>query len=307
MGCILEMNPFTVSPTPMNVTRPLCCLLLGSFLAAGAPAQTPAPKIDFPAPSPAASLKQRVGLTDIEISYFRPGVKGRKIFGGLEPFGAVWRTGANNPTKITFSTAVKFGGTSVPAGSYGLFSIPGEKEWTVILNKIAEKDWGAYNYKAENDVARATVKPVALPQTVETFTLDFADVRTESALLTLAWEKTRVAVKLEVDVVAQMKPQIEAVMAGNAEKKPYFQAAMFTFETGGDLKQALAWMDAGLKEQPAAYYMVYRKGLILAKMGDKAGALAAAQASREAAVKDTRPALRDEYVRLNDALIARLK
>ncbi len=291
----------------MTAPTALRSLVLASFLTASALAQAPAPKIDFPAPSPAATIKQRVGLTDIEISYFRPGVKGRKIFGGLEPFGVVWRTGANNPTKITFSTPVKFGGKSVPAGSYGLFSIPGEKEWTLILNTIDSKDWGAYNYKAENDVARATAKPVALSQPVETFTIEFAEVRTESALLALAWEKTRVAVKLEVDVVAQLKPQIEAVMAGNAEKKPYFQAAMFYFENGGDLKQALAWMDAGLKEQPAAFYMVYRKGLILAKMGDKAGALAAAKASREAAAKDNRPGIRDEYVRLNDALIASLK
>ncbi len=285
----------------------LHCLLLGSFLSAGAYAQAPAPKIEFPASSPAATVKQRVGLTDIEVTYFRPGVKGRKIFGGLEPYGAVWRTGANNPTKVTFSTAIKFGGTSVPAGTYGLFSIPGEKEWTLILNKIEAKDWGAYNYKPATDVARVMAKPTSLAQTVETFTIDFADVRTESAQLTIAWEKTRVAVKLEVDVVAQLKPQIEAMMASTAEKKPYFQSAMFYFENGGDLKQALQWMEAGLKEQPAAFYMVYRKGLILAKMGDKAGALAAARASREAAAKDDRPGIRDEYVRLNDALIASLK
>lgn len=291
----------------MNAFTVLRCLCLASFSAAGVLAQSSAPKVDFPAPSPAGSVKQRVGLTDIEVSYFRPGVKGRKIFGGLEPYGVVWRTGANNPTKITFSTPVKFGGHEVPAGSYGLYSIPGEKEWTVIINKIGEKDWGAYAYKAENDVARARVKPVTLPQPVETFTIDVNDIKTESATLNLIWEKTRVPVKIEVDVVASLKPQIEAVMASDAPKKPYFQAAMFYFENGGDLKQALEWMEAGLKEQPQAFYMVYRKGLILAKMGDKAGALAAAQASKEAAAKNDTESLRNEYLRLNDALIASLK
>ena len=292
----------------MNPTTCLRCLLVGSLLATSAFAQSSAaPKIDFPAPSPAATLKQRVGLTDVEIIYSRPGVKGRKIFGALEPHGVVWRTGANNPTKITFSTPVKFGGTEVPAGTYGLYSIPGEKEWTVILNKIGEKDWGAYAYKAENDVARAKAQAVALPQAVETFTIDINDIKTESATLNLIWEKTRVPVKLEFDVVTKLRPQIEAVMAGNAEKKPYFQAAMFTFENGGDLKKALEWMEAGLKEQPEAFYMVYRKGLILAKMGDKAGARAAALASKEAAAKDKRPSLRDEYIRLNDLLLASLK
>jgi hypothetical protein len=248
-----------------------------------------------------------VGLTDIEIVYSRPGLKGRKVFGGLEPYGVVWRTGANNPTKITFSTAAKIGGKDVPAGSYGLYSIPGETEWTVIINRIGEKDWGAYSYQEANDVARVKVKPVALAQPVETFTIDFNDIKTESATLNLIWEKTRVPVKVEVDVVGKLRPELEAVMAGNAEKKPYFNAAMFYYENGGDLKKALEWMEAGLKEQPAAFYMVYRKGLILAKMGNKAGALAAAKASKEAAARDNRTSLRDEYIRLNDMLIASLK
>lgn len=291
-----------------SITHKLRFVVLASLLAANAPAQS-ASQIEYPAPSPAATIKQRVGLTDIEVVYSRPGVKGRKIFGGLEPYGAVWRTGANSPTKITFTTPVKFGGVDVPAGTYGLFSIPGPSEWSVMLSKIDAKDWGAYNYKAENDAARVTVKPVSLAQPVETFTIDINDIRTESATLNLAWEKTLVPVKLEFDVASKLKPQIEALMASGAEKKPgqYFQAAMFYFENGGDLKQALAWMDEGLKRQPEAFYMVYRKGLILAKMGDKAGAREAAQASREAAMKDKRALLRDEYVRLNDALLASLQ
>lgn len=290
----------------MNATHPLRILFLSSLFATTLLAQSP--KIDFPAPSPTATLKQRVGVTDIEIVYSRPGVKGRKVFGGLEPYGVVWRTGANNPTKITFSTDVKFGGKDVPAGTYGLYSIPGESEWSVIINRIGEKDWGAYNYSEKNDVARVKVKAMALPQPVETFTIDLNDIKNESATLNLIWEKTRVPVKIEVDVVSKVRPQLEALMASDSDKKPYFAAAMFYFENGGDLKKALEWMDAGLKEQPGAFYMVYRKGLILAKMGDKAGALAAAKASKEGAAQASdRPSLRDEYIRLNDALIASLK
>jgi hypothetical protein len=287
--------------------RPAAFLLSATVLCTGLLAQAPAPKLEFPAPSPAATLKQRVGLTDIEVNYSRPSMKGRKIFGGLEPHGAVWRTGANSPTKITFSTPVKFGGKDVPAGSYGLFSIPGEKEWVVIINKVDAKDWGAYNYKAENDVARVTVKPVALSEKVETFEIDITDIAPQSAHLNLAWEKVRVPVKIEVDVVGQLKPQIEAAMSGSAEKKPYFGAAMFYFDYNVDLKQALEWMNAGLKEQPNAFWMIYRKGLLLEKLGDKAGAREAAQASKALAEKETRAGLRDEYVRLNDALLARLK
>lgn len=296
----------------MKATTLLRSLLLGSFLATGLFAQAPAPKLDFPSPSPKATIEQRVGATDIKIEYYRPGVKGRKIFAPasalpLQPYGEVWRTGANNPTRITFSTPVKFGGKEVPAGTYGLYSIPGDKEWKVMVNKIGEKDWGSYAYSEKNDVARVTVKPIAMTETFETFTIGIGDIKTESATLNLIWEKTRVPVTIEVDVLAALKPQVEAVMSSNAEKKPYFDAAMFYFNNGGDLKKALEWMDAGLKENPKAFYMVYRKGLILAKMGDKAGALAAAKASKEAAMKDDREALKVEYIRLNDALIASLK
>jgi hypothetical protein len=289
----------------MNTTSSLRFVAMISLLATSLFAQSAAP--DIPPSSPTATLKQRVGLTDIEIVYSRPGLKGRKIFGGLEAYGLVWRTGANSPTKITFSTPVKFGGKSVPAGTYGLYSIPGDKEWSVMINKIGEKDWGAYVYKQENDVARVTAKPVALAQPVETFTIDINDIRNESATLNLIWEKTRVPVKIEVDV-SEVRPKLEAFMASNAAKKPYVNAAMFYFESGGDLKKALEWVDAAIKETPSAYYFVYRKALIQQKMGDKAGALATAKASREAAEKDTqRELLSKEYVRLNDTLIASLK
>jgi hypothetical protein len=128
--------------------------------------------------------------------------------------------------------------------------------------------------------------------------------------LYLLWEKTRAAVKIETDIVGMLVPQIEAVMASDSDKKPYFQAAMFYFESGLDLDKALAWMDAGLATQPNAFWMIYRKGLLLAKKGDKAGAIAAAKKSLELveAAKDKQPAsLIEEYVRLNNALIDSLK
>ena len=288
-----------------RMPHPVLRLLAGSVLATGLFAQSPAPKIDFPAPSPAASFKQRVGLTDIEVEYSRPSMNGRKIFGGLLPFGTVWRTGANTATKISFSTAVKFGGTNVPAGSYALYSIPGADEWTVILNKVTGQ-WGAYQYDQANDLVRVKVKPVAVPAPVETFSIGVAELKSETATLYLLWENTRVPVKLEFDVVSVLGPQIEAVMASDNPKKPYFPAAMFYLDHNLDLKKAAAWMDAAIAANPDAYYMIYRKGLILEKAGDKAGALAAAKQSIEVASKDKGPA-KDEYLHLNEMLIARLK
>jgi hypothetical protein len=277
-------------------------LIAGSVLATGLFAQ--APKIDFPQASPPATIKQRIGLTDVVIDYSRPGVKGRVIFGGLVPYDQVWRTGANSATKISFSTAIKLNGTSVPAGTYELFTIPGKAEWTVIIHKDMS-EWGAYAYDAKNDVARIKATPMAAPTMYESFTMGISDLRDESATLNLLWENTRVPVKLEVEVVSVVLPQLDAVMASDAAKKPYFPAAMFYYEHNLDLKKAAAWMDAAIAAQPDAYYMVYRKGLILAKAGDKAGALAAAQHSIELAKKDSGPAS-EEYLRLNNALIASL-
>lgn len=276
----------------------------GLALASGLFAQ--APKINFPAASPAATLNQRVGLTDIQVNYNRPGAKGRKVFGGLVPFDHIWRTGANTATKISFSTPVKLNGTAIPAGTYELFTIPGTAEWTIIIHKNMSQ-WGAYSYDEKNDVARVTARPVALAEHIETLDIGVNDIRDESATLNIVWEKTRVPVALTLDVKSTLVPQIEAVMASGGEKLPYAQAAMYFLENGLDLKKAAAWMDAAVAAQPDAFYLVYRKALILEALGDKEGAVATARKSLEAAQKAPSPALRDEYVGLNEALIARLK
>ena len=147
----------------------------GLMLASSLPAQTP--KVEFPSPSPACTLKQRVGLTDIEIVYSRPGVKDRTIFGSLVPYGQVWRTGANAATKITFSTPVKLNGTEIAAGSYSIYTIPGESEWTIIINKNTGQSGTQYDEKA--DVARFKATPVTLTKPMETFVIEFTDIRDE--------------------------------------------------------------------------------------------------------------------------------
>jgi len=290
------------------MTPPLRSGLLafaGFALAGTIAAQTPPPpKIQFPAPSPACTLKQRVGLTDIEIVYSRPGLKGRVVVGRINPYGEVWRAGANAATRITFSTPVSFGGTEVPAGTYGLFAIPGATEWTVILNKIANQ-WGAYSYNPTDDVVRVTATPVRIDPPVETFTIGINDIRDESATLNLTWADWRVPVKLGVDVVSILEPQIEAVMASDAPKKPYAQAAMFYGDHNLHLDEAVKWMDAAIAAQPDAFFLIYHKAVILAKMGDKAAAEAAARQSMDLAAKQTGPE-KDEYIRLNQELIAGL-
>jgi len=280
----------------------LCASVVAATLLAPA---LQAQELAFPAASPAATVSQRVGLTDIGIQYSRPGAKGRVIFGDLVPFGEVWRTGANAATKISFSTDVKLGGQAVPAGTYALFTIPEAKEWTVILNKVSDQ-FGSFSYDASQDLLRVKAPVVTLPALLESFTIGVDELGTHSAMLTLAWEKTAVRVPIEIDLVGQMVPKIKAAMAAEG-KKPYLQAAMFYYDNDLDLGQAKQWMEAAIQEQPEPpTWMVYRHGLILKKAGDKAGALASAKWSLELAEK-AGGELGAEYKRLNEELIASLK
>jgi hypothetical protein len=268
------------------------------------PLKAPAPQIEFPQASPTETLKLRVGATDIEVVYSRPSAKGRVMLGGNNPYGEVWRTGANGATRISFSTPVTIQGSHVDAGTYELFTIPGRDQWTVILQK-ALNQWGAYSYDPKNDVLRVSATPAALADPIETFTIDVNDIRNDSATLELLWEKTRVPVKLAFDVAGLLGPKIDAAMAAPG-KKPYMQAALFYLDNKLDLDKALAWINEAIAQQPDAFYMIYQKARILAAKGDKDGALAASRQSLDLASKGSGPE-NAEYTRLNEALIASLK
>ena len=270
-------------------------------------AQSPSP-VNFPAASPGCTIKQRVGLTDIEVVYSRPGIKGRTVFGGIVPYDTVWRTGANAATRITFSTPVKLEGNDVPAGTYSLFTIPGTNDWTIIINKNA-KQFGAFQYDSNDDLVRFQVTPGTWEDTtVETFTIEFSQIRDDSADLLLLWDKTVVPIHLQVDVVSKIVPQIEAAMAAPGKKSDgfYFQAASFYYDHDLDLNKALDWANAGLADKPMiAFEILHLKAQILAKQGDKAGAIAAAKQSSELAIKAEGPG--NSFVWMNDQLISSLQ
>lgn len=288
VGAIFATGLFAQAPAP----------------AAPAAAPTPPPRLVVPAASPVSTLKQRVGITDIEIVYARPGAKGRVMVGKIEPYGKVWRTGANNATTLTFSTAVKLGGKDVPAGKYALFTIPNEKEWTIIINKGAAQ-WGAFSYDEAADLVRFNVTPVKLSEPVETFEIGINDIRDDSATINLSWEKVRVPIKLQLDIVGPIVAQIDAAMAGTGQK-PYTAAAGFYLEHNLDLAKALAWTESAITAG-ANQTNVHLKAKILAKMGNKEAAIAAAKESIELAMKSTNVGIRTEYTKLNENLIAGLK
>ena len=145
--------------------------------------------------SPKAGVFQTIGITDVNVSYSRPGVKNRKIWGELVPYNKVWRAGADEATKITFSTDVLIEGKKLPAGAYGFFAIPGENEWTLIFNKIADQ-WGAFTYNESEDALRIKVKPVS-NSNHEWLLYSFTDMTPTSAQLNLIWEKLKVPFKIE--------------------------------------------------------------------------------------------------------------
>jgi len=247
-------------------------------------------KIEFPAASQHSVIRQRVGLTDVEVDYSRPKKNGREIFGGLVPYGKLWRTGANAVTKIKFSKPVTLGGKEIPAGEYALFTIPTADEWTIIVSKDA-KVQSAADYKQENDAARITAKPESLPDTIETFTIGLGDVKGASATLNFFWDKTRVPVKLTTGDVEQVSKQLEGVVSAKTPLDPRtaYQAAAFYYDNNKDMSQAAKWIDQALEKNPDAYFMHYKKAQIQAKLGNKKEATASAQKAIDILKKDKAP------------------
>lgn len=259
-----------------------------------------AQQIKTPAPSPMQTIKQDFGITNIELSYSRPAMKGRKIFGELVPFGQLWRTGANSATTIKFADDVNVGGKMVKAGEYALFTIPGENEWEIILNKDEAKQ-GIFGYKESGDVARFKVKSFTVPMTLENLTMQFMDIKGGSVDLRIMWDKTGVTIPITMDVDTKVMAQINDAM--NKDSRPYFQAAAYYLETGKDLNQAVTWFDKAIEQNANAYWIHHQKAIALSKLNKKAEAKAAAQKSMDIARQQNNM----DYVRLNEKLIASLK
>jgi hypothetical protein len=253
-----------------------------------------------PQPSTTQTIKQDLGIGSVELSYSRPGMKGRKIFGDLVPFGKVWRTGANSATLLTFTDSVTIGGTKLAPGKYGLLSIPDRDQWTLIISKQTDVTSPAA-YKMESDAARVNVKPVVMNQPVETFTMQFANVKPASADLQIMWDNVAVSLPISTDLDGKIMAQINGLM--NSDNRPYYQSALYYMETGRDLNQAVAWLDKAIEQQPNAFWVYHQKANALARLGKKAEAKTAAQKSIELATE----AKNDDYVELNKKLIGSLK
>ncbi|CAN5139397.1 DUF2911 domain-containing protein [soil metagenome] len=271
-------------------------LVAFSFIAEG--------QVVTPAPSTAATVSTVVGLTDVKVEYSRPKGKGRKIFGEgasfVTPYGQMWRTGANNGSKVTFSDDVKFGGMDVPKGTYLLLTIPGASDWTVILYKDVAMGGNTGAYDQAKDQARVSVKSEKLTEKVESFTIGISDLseNSKTANLQISWENTSVKVPITVDFDAKVMSAIANNIPDNL-----FAAATYYYENGKDMKKALAWVNEAIASNPKAFWMTLQKAKIQKALGDKKGAMETSMLSKATAQE----AKNDQYVKMNDELMATLK
>ncbi|MEY3012402.1 MAG: hypothetical protein RIT45_1137 [Pseudomonadota bacterium] len=271
--------------SPMqSLRRFIATAAVCGFAGLGTLAVAPAAQaqLALPAPSPAAKVGQRVGLTDIDVEYSSPGVKGRKIWGALVPFDKPWRTGANRATKITFSNDVEFGGQKVTAGSYAIVSIPGKKGWTIALNRNLGLWSGGTPYDAKEDVVRVPAKTSAGPMR-ERMIFTFTDTTDDSTSLDLEWEKLRVSVAIKVDTAAHAQASIDKAIDGSW--RPHALAARYLSSVKKDHKTALRLADISLAIE-TTWFNSWIKAEILAASGDKAQARKFAQQAFDLGSKD---------------------
>jgi hypothetical protein len=288
------------------IRNPKTAFLAAAFLVTGplavaqqpTPAPAPAaqpPAVRLPQISQGATVKQTIGLNDVTITYSRPGVKGRKIWGGLVPYGAVWRTGANSATTIQVSEDVLVEGQPLPAGTYSLHTIPGEKEWTLIFNKEANQ-WGSYSYDAAKDAVRVKVTPIP-GQAQEWMQFRFEDLTVNSARVVLAWENLQVpfAIKNQTDtnvkVVGMLRESV--AKAKPDEWQTYYRGGNYLVQNRLYMDEAAAWLDKAIAINPTPP-TYYAKARYFDAAGKTKEAIAELDKALAAAKPDTSPALLDE-------------
>ncbi len=251
-------------------------------------------QMQTPAPSPSSTLNQMVGLTDVTVTYSRPSMRGRKVFGNLVPEGKLWRTGANANTTVTFSDDVTVGGKTLKAGTYAIFTKPHSDKWEVFFYTDTS-NWGTPATWDESKVAASvTVPAVKATPAAETFTITLDALHNNGGTLGMWWENTYAGVPFEVPTKAKAMKSIEAAMGGPSAND-YYGAASYYFQEGMEMDKAREYIDKAVAMNPDAFWMMRQQSLIYAKMGDKDGAIAAAKKSLAAAEK----AGNADYVKMN--------
>jgi hypothetical protein len=277
-------------------------VLLIAAIAFGTLAQA---QIKMPAPSPTQNIHQDFGLGKIELSYSRPSIKGRSLFkvgSELAPLNEVWRTGANAATTIKFTDAVSINGVELKPGKYGLLAIPGKTEWTLIISKDTTVNQPSA-YKQENDAVRITVATIKMKQSIELFTMQFANISAEACELHLMWGKTAVSLPITTNVRDRIRTQTEnALKADKVSGNTYFTAANFYYEMDKDYNKALNAVNKAIEASPKAFWIHLLKAKIEKALGDKVSAKTSAETCITLATEQKNT----DYVRMANQLIKSL-
>jgi len=249
-------------------------LTITAVLAVSATAR--AQTLKLPDASPAAKISQTIGLTEVTVTYHRPAVAGRTIWGQLVPYDEPWRAGANENTTIAFSTDAVVGGTPIKAGTYGLHTLPTAKDWTVMFSTVTTS-WGSYSYDPKEDAARITVTPRTTATAEERMAFRFDAPTTTGATLVLAWDKLALAIPIEVDTpkVAMASVRLQLRSTAGFSWEGYAEAAAYWLAHGGPLDEALGYADRSIAMEPH-----YRNEIVRAAILDKQGNAKAAAEQR---------------------------
>ncbi|RAW02855.1 DUF2911 domain-containing protein [Pseudochryseolinea flava] len=262
-------------------------------------------QVDFPNPSPMQTIIQDFGMAKIKLQYSRPGVKGRKMIGYVEPFDSVWRTGANAATKITFFDAVEIEGCKIDSGRYVLYTIPSKKTWTVIINKGVQ-NWGSDGYSISDDVCRVQTNKQDSKLFRETLTFEFNNVKAERCDLVLSWEDWSITIPIKTDITNKLRAQIESDLKNTNPN--YWYAAQFYYEYDHKPMVALEMINKAIegweKVNGKPYWQHYYKAKILKDLGRGKEALVSAKLSLQQAKEHHN---RNNYVKLNENLIKSLE
>jgi len=260
-------------------------------------------QINTPRVSPASEVEQMVGLTEIEIEYSRPSMRGREVFGNLVPFGKVWRTGADNSTKISFDTDVIISGKTIQSGTYSIFSIPNKESWEIIFYSDVEL-WGVPRDWSENKIVFSSmfdVKKLKKSNTVETFTISFNDLTNNDVNMSISWENTSVDIKIEVPTRSMVESDINKVLSDNPKSSDYYAAAVFYRQENINLDKALEWMNKAIEMNESPRFWQYRQQSLIMAANDKfADAVDAAKKSLNLAIE----ADNQDYIKMNGESIA---
>ena len=259
-------------------------------------------QVNMPAPSSTQTIIQDFGLGKIELTYSRPSIKGRTLFAvksELAPLGTMWRTGANSATRLTFSDFVNIGGKDLDSGVYVLYTIPGKTEWEIIINKGIE-NWGIVGYNQSQDIVRLKVPVQQSSPPMETFTMQFGNIKPESCVLNLRWGTTLISIPVTTKIQDRLRAQLEAALL--TDKKPYDEAANFYFEWDKNYPKALENVNKAIEAEKDAFWLYYLKAKIQKESGDKASA----KQSAAKCVALAAAAKNDEFIDFGNELIKSL-